>query len=74
MKTIYITLFLFLVSTISYAQSGTKTGSINAASLNEFTIDINRGMKIIIEGVEGLDEISYSYDFDGNKAAYERFF
>ncbi len=72
MKKLLIILFILTPSVI-WAQSGKKDGSFNAAGIDQLYIMIDAGMKINVTGTD-TDQISYTYEFDGNDQAYEHYF
>lgn len=76
MKNLKFIPFLFIIAftgTSIHAQNGVKEGKFEASALEELTVKINSGMSIRIDG-SSTDQISYTYSFDGNKAAYAKFF
>ncbi|MTI88686.1 MAG: DUF4097 domain-containing protein [Balneolaceae bacterium] len=66
-------LIVILTTATVYAQSGHKEDHFDASSLDQLTIRINSGMEIVVEGTD-TPQLSYTYDFEGNKPAYERYF
>lgn len=70
----YLSILLFiLIPSFLLAQSGDKNGSFNASNLDQLMIRIDAGMTINLTGSE-TDEISYTYEFDGNDQAYNHLF
>lgn len=75
MRRIIISVFLVLITHSAFAQKeGTKEGSYTAANIEELVLTINSGVNVTVEGVEGANEISYTYHFSGNRQAYKRYF
>ena len=72
MKYLYLLLFT-LIPALLFAQSGTKDGSFEAKNMDQLRIRVDAGMTIKINGSQ-TDQISYSYDFDGNDQAYDHLF
>lgn len=74
MRSFLLTLAVILLPLSVYSQSGTKNGSFNAAGFDELDWRIEAGMKISVQGSSNTQEITYTYNFDGNKEAYEHYF
>ncbi|MEO1023064.1 MAG: DUF4097 family beta strand repeat-containing protein [Bacteroidota bacterium] len=75
MKITVFTLLLFglVLARDAAGQSGTRTGSFDMQGVDELTLFVDAGMSITITGGTGTN-LEYTYEFDGNKLAYERFF
>ena len=74
MKKILLTLTIIVLPLSVYSQSGTKNGSFDAADFDELAWRIEAGMKISVQGNSNTQEITYTYNFDGNREAYEHYF
>jgi len=72
MKYLSIILFILLPTSL-LAQSGDKKGSYNAPNLDQLMIRIDAGMTINVTGSD-TDEITYTYEFEGNDQAYNHLF
>jgi len=72
MKHLYILLLVFIPSLI-FAQNGYKDGSFEADNIDQLQIRIEAGMTIKIIGSD-TDQITYTYDFEGNDQAYNHLF
>ncbi|MDR9417462.1 DUF4097 family beta strand repeat-containing protein [Gracilimonas sp.] len=66
-------IIVVLSTTLAFSQSGTKDGTFDAAGLDEFFIKVNSGIDIEIEGT-ATNQISYTYSFEGNDEAYQKYF
>ncbi|MFY0698929.1 MAG: DUF4097 family beta strand repeat protein [Balneola sp.] len=70
----YLSLLLFIILPTSLlAQSGEKEGTFNAPNIDQLMIRVDAGMTINITGSD-TEQITYTYEFDGNDQAYNHLF
>ena len=72
MKNLAIILFILIPASV-FAQSGNKEGSFNTFNLDQLMIRIDAGMTINLKGSD-TDQITYTYEFEGNDQAYNHLF
>jgi hypothetical protein len=76
MKRFWLTILAICLMTpmaVGQMLTGQQKGSISAEGVEKFSIDIDRGFTINIEGAE-TDSISYIYSFRGNELTYNQRF
>ena len=74
MRNFLLILTLSVLPISIYSQSGSKKGSFDAAKFDELDWRIGAGMKISVQGSSNTQNITYTYNFDGNREAYEHYF